>query len=196
MIAFLPAPLWPIYPCSQASSLHACFLGRATYHHNFLLHIYTIASFWAWNPISKVLLGLLHRHLKFSMCPNTTLWSPIPLLLYLHQRRDQLTISQVRGLENQLQIPPLFLTSHSWLLCPVTFTWSTCLKCASPNIPGTHCLSSPSCLEKWSQESFSGASLSPVHLLHRHWKPLSKLNQISIIPGFKFPRWLTTFFFF
>lgn len=103
--------LCPSIPAHKLPSLHACFLTQATYYHDFLLHIYTIASFWAWNPISKclsVLMGLLHRHPKFSRCSNTGLWSPIPLLLYLRQRHDQPTISRFRDWRANFRLLPSF----------------------------------------------------------------------------------------
>lgn len=186
--------LCPSFPVHKLPSLCASNLGHALYCHDFLSHICTITSLWTWHPISKclqVLTGLLHRHPKLLMCLHKGLWSPIPLLLYLHERHDQLTTSLVRNLRAKFRLLPSF-SLPTFGHHVITFTWSTCLECATPTFPGhvalAHLLAYQNS-RRW--VSLAQVSLSSAHLPHSHWKPLFKLNQISIIPGFKFPCLLT-----
>lgn len=107
---------------------------------------------------------------------------PMPFLLYLHQWDGQLATFQVRNLGANFRLLPSF----SFPTRSITFTLSTFLECSPSAISRTYItLAHLLDYRNSFRVSFSVTSLSPAHLPHSYWKPLFKLNSISIILSFK-----------
>lgn len=128
----------------------------------------------------------LHRHTKFSTCLNNGmgLWPP----------PTSLSTSSKAWLTDHLLswepgAPTLPLLPHNWSPRLVMFALSMSLEHPTPAILRTHCLSSPSCLEK----TVPGlVSLAHVSLLSIFLGTLFKLNPSLIVPGLKSPYLLNT----
>lgn len=110
---------------------------------------------------------------------------PMPFLFYFYQWDGQLVTFQVRNLGANFRLLPSFslptIGHHVQSLSPCPHFLNT------PHLPFLGHITLAHLLDYRNsfRVSFSVTSLSPAHLPHSYWKPLFKLNPISIILGFK-----------